>query len=135
MHDIQICIHSRIRVGTLAAHDTIPAIAQLAEHLTVDTCSNQMVPGSIPGGRTFLNTTQGARAATRRQRRAELKGKGRITLRLAKVGRAVAPTGLQVKVHGDTHGLNSAFPTSCPEAMQGIVQTKAGTHGAQGTQG
>ena len=29
-----------------------PAIAQLAEHLTVDTCSNQMVPGSIPGGRT-----------------------------------------------------------------------------------
>ena len=31
----------------------IPAIAQLAEHLTVDICSNQMVPGSIPGGRTF----------------------------------------------------------------------------------
>ena len=29
-----------------------PAIAQLAEHLTVDSCSNQMVPGSIPGGRT-----------------------------------------------------------------------------------
>ena len=30
-----------------------PAIAQLAEHLTVDCCSNQMVPGSIPGGRSF----------------------------------------------------------------------------------
>ena len=30
-----------------------PAIAQLVEHLTVDSCSNQMVPGSIPGGRTF----------------------------------------------------------------------------------
>ena len=29
-----------------------PAIAQLVEHLTVETCSNQMVPGSIPGGRT-----------------------------------------------------------------------------------
>ena len=28
-----------------------PAIAQLVEHLTVDPCSNQMVPGSIPGGR------------------------------------------------------------------------------------
>ena len=28
-----------------------PAIAQLVEHLTVETCSNQMVPGSIPGGR------------------------------------------------------------------------------------
>ena len=28
-----------------------PAIAQLVEHLTVDRCSNQMVPGSIPGGR------------------------------------------------------------------------------------
>lgn len=27
----------------------ILAIAQLAEHLTVDNCSNQMVPGSIPG--------------------------------------------------------------------------------------
>ena len=30
-----------------------PAIAQLAEHLTVDACSDQMVPGSIPGGRIF----------------------------------------------------------------------------------
>ena len=28
-----------------------PAIAQLVEHLTVDACSDQMVPGSIPGGR------------------------------------------------------------------------------------
>jgi hypothetical protein len=28
-----------------------PAIAQLVEHLTVVTSSNQMVPGSIPGGR------------------------------------------------------------------------------------
>ena len=27
-----------------------PAIAQLAEHLTVDRSSHQMVPGSIPGG-------------------------------------------------------------------------------------
>ena len=31
-----------------------PAIAQLVEHLTVEFCSNQMVPGSIPGGRIFL---------------------------------------------------------------------------------
>ena len=31
----------------------MPAIAQLVEHLTVECCSNQMVPGSIPGGRTF----------------------------------------------------------------------------------
>ena len=31
-----------------------PAIAQLVEHLTVDFCSNQMVPGSIPGGRKFF---------------------------------------------------------------------------------
>ena len=30
---------------------SIPAIAQLVEHLTVEPCSNQMVPGSIPGGR------------------------------------------------------------------------------------
>ena len=26
----------------------MPAIAQLVEHLTVECCSNQMVPGSIP---------------------------------------------------------------------------------------
>ena len=31
--------------------DVRPAIAQLAEHLTVDICRYQMVPGSIPGGR------------------------------------------------------------------------------------
>ena len=31
-----------------------PAIAQLVEHLTVECCSNQMVPGSIPGGRIFI---------------------------------------------------------------------------------
>ena len=30
-----------------------PAIAQLVEHLTVVCSSNQMVPGSIPGGRSF----------------------------------------------------------------------------------
>ena len=33
-----------------------PAIAQLVEHLTVECCSNQMVPGSIPGGRTLGGT-------------------------------------------------------------------------------
>ena len=37
--------------------ESMPAIAQLVEHLTVDSCSNQMVPGSIPGGRIFLNLT------------------------------------------------------------------------------
>ena len=31
---------------------SIPAIAQLAEHLTVDSRSDQMAPGSIPGGRS-----------------------------------------------------------------------------------
>ena len=31
-----------------------PAIAQLVEHLTVDCCRNQMVPGSIPGGRILI---------------------------------------------------------------------------------
>ena len=32
-----------------------PAIAQLVEHLTVDCCRNQMVPGSIPGGRILIS--------------------------------------------------------------------------------
>ena len=36
-----------------------PAIAQLVEHLTVDRCSHQMVPGSIPGGRTFAQVQGG----------------------------------------------------------------------------
>ena len=31
-----------------------PAIAQLVEHLTVDVCSYQIVPGSMPGGRFGL---------------------------------------------------------------------------------
>ena len=31
----------------------IPVIAQLAEHLTVELCRHQMVPGSIPGDRKF----------------------------------------------------------------------------------
>ena len=34
-------------------HAIIPAIAQLVEHLTVEHCSDQMVPGSIPGGRRW----------------------------------------------------------------------------------
>ena len=34
--------------------DARPAIAQLAEHLTVGPGSGQMVPGSIPGGQGFL---------------------------------------------------------------------------------
>ena len=33
----------------------IPAIAQLVEHLTVEHRSDQMVPGSIPGGRRCLS--------------------------------------------------------------------------------
>ena len=41
-----------------------PALAhELVEHLTVDHCSNQMVPGSIPGGRMHLRSV--ARAAKR----------------------------------------------------------------------
>ena len=32
-----------------------PSIAQLAEHLTVERCSDQSVPGSIPGGRIATN--------------------------------------------------------------------------------
>ena len=34
-----------------------PARAQLAEHLAVDVCSYQMVPGSIPGGRIWLGAS------------------------------------------------------------------------------
>ena len=32
-----------------------PAIAQLVEHLTVEWCRHQMVPGAIPGRRMFLS--------------------------------------------------------------------------------
>ena len=37
-------------------HAIRPAIAQLVEHLTVECCSYQMVPGSIPGGRIFMES-------------------------------------------------------------------------------
>ena len=41
--------------GTLVWGSAKPAIAQLVEHLTVESCRNQIVPGSIPGGRiSFL---------------------------------------------------------------------------------
>ena len=46
--------HRIVGVGWGTSLNLIPAIAQLAEHLTVDSGSDQMVPGSIPGGRTFL---------------------------------------------------------------------------------
>ena len=34
---------------------TLPAIAQLVEHLTVDHCSKLMVPGSVPDGRMYIH--------------------------------------------------------------------------------
>ena len=37
---------------------TKPAIAQLVEHLTVDSRSNQMVPGSILGGWIFISSVK-----------------------------------------------------------------------------
>ena len=46
-----------------------PAIAQLVEHLTVDHCSNQMVPGSIPGGRTFAFLFTWNRVLQRKRRK------------------------------------------------------------------
>ena len=51
---IRLCTAARGDAGLHFAapgHYATPAIAQLAEHLTVDACSNQLVPGSIPGGR------------------------------------------------------------------------------------
>ena len=41
------------RTSWLTKELATPAIAQLVEHLTVDHCSNQMVSGSILGGRTL----------------------------------------------------------------------------------
>ena len=38
-------------------------MAQLVEHLTVECCSNQMVPGWIPGGRIFLGSRDLCRVA------------------------------------------------------------------------
>ena len=35
------------------------AIAQLGEHLTAESCNNQMDPGSIPGGRTSTQSRRG----------------------------------------------------------------------------
>ena len=43
--------HHKLNKHRAATCKATPAIAQLVEHLTVDACSDQMVPGSIPGGR------------------------------------------------------------------------------------
>ena len=47
------CAGGRAQLKTTLYVALKPAIAQLVEHLTVECCSNQMVPGSIPGGRKF----------------------------------------------------------------------------------
>ena len=47
---VRLCL-AATRVGRGPGHATTPAIAQLAEHLIVDTAKYQMVPGSIPGRR------------------------------------------------------------------------------------
>ena len=44
---------ARYNMHAHSASKDKPSIAQLAEHLTVEYCSNQMVPGSIPGRRIF----------------------------------------------------------------------------------
>ena len=46
--------HRIVGVGWGTSLNLIPAIAQLSEHLIVDSGSDQMVLGSILGGRTFL---------------------------------------------------------------------------------
>ena len=46
---------SKVNGRQRAASSATPAIAQLVEHLTVDACSDQMVPGSIPGGRMLCH--------------------------------------------------------------------------------
>ena len=46
--------HRIVGVGWGISLILIPAKAKLAEHLIVDSGSDQMAPGSIPGGRTFL---------------------------------------------------------------------------------
>ena len=48
-----VCVDASPTTWIIVMEDK-PAIAQLVEHLTVDSRSNQMVPGSIPGGRTFF---------------------------------------------------------------------------------
>ena len=52
------CLPHKQFVEIHGSIDAKPAIAQLVEHLTVECCSNQMVPGSIPGGRTFCSGAQ-----------------------------------------------------------------------------
>ena len=54
-----------------------PAIAQLVEHLTVDLCSNQMVPGSIPGGRIYYYCARWEMCLRANQSPKHTRGKGR----------------------------------------------------------
>ncbi len=47
-------VHGFLLISDARLELSIPAIAQLAEHLTVEACRYQMVPGSIPGRRIIV---------------------------------------------------------------------------------
>jgi hypothetical protein len=50
--DVSWAVHLRPKVSSISVVlADKPAVAELVKHLTVECCSNQMVPGSIPGGR------------------------------------------------------------------------------------
>ena len=72
-----------------------PAIAQLAEHLTVECRRNQMVPGSIPGGRTCPR-----RFPRRRACRAEVSSTHALQIsQVVSAELARMATGILVKTH------------------------------------
>ena len=68
MQSMSLAVEAWTTLSTYALHwlSHKPAIAQLVEHLTVETCSNQMVPGSIPGGRTCSFSHHGPETRSKR---------------------------------------------------------------------
>ena len=62
------CRLHRLKAWKISCHVAVgagkPAIAQLVEHLTVELCSYQMVPGSIPGGRICTDLSFGCSAGS-----------------------------------------------------------------------
>ena len=85
MEEHAICVISAVSIAVLradrsgTANDKL-AIAQLVVHLTVDSCSDQMVPGSIPGGRIFGDACGMCKLLchTAKRKAVELEGKSRL---------------------------------------------------------
>ena len=116
---------ARLHAGILSSGvQDKPAIAQLVEHLTVESCSHQMVPGSIPGrrillivaGKRLLRTSMGSQA--RKCACVENSNRGQEIQRQAKLAGGGICRANRIQMHqwssGRIHRCHRCDPGSIP---------------------